>query len=1285
MASEHDLSPLCEDTAEMHLDDGRENRYERRNRKQTEKGEKFTKEKEKQKQKRRSIKAVSPKTSSNCTTCKEKLESNKQNANCCICSEDLHTSCVENVRGKQYCSGCMCKARWDEIEEMDSPFSTPSRQLQKTTRSPQNSKVDQVTTDLLMMETSIIEEEIFDLNEQLKQLEASDMSPRMLTPTKSYWHQNKVKLSHMPVGTKAVDYKLNMEAALTKKLKACDRAMYKSELKNSCMVITLSTAAFEFFKGEVLSYLQCKPEYAVKEEQVLDQCKNITQDIVRVMKQKEGKDSAEMGPLFTINMYRTTGRIMVNGPSFQQFTDWDLPLIERKIVAAENEICYANDHIRECIKDIATTEPVPKPSHKKANHIVPDIAKGIECIIKSSTVNGEEAGPNADENIDNNCMEKETRDNKTPLPNKIDGSSPSDDKPSLTNESNSNKRTEPSDGTKSTLDYKNEEEKDACPQLAASKKDVLTTEVPEKVEDFVENAGRKVGVPASHLQEKEGGLAASPQDKKQKKITEVTQDLLDKPNKPANSIHFVETTSTVTVDDTFNPLMAKLHDLSGESSEAEISSSDSEAENGDEIPSCNDLSSGDDEKVGDGPITPSTPCAVIAEETITDHSKAPTEETQKVSSYNQQSVDIPELPGTSPKTIPPATEANYYTENKETKEFQCKLCQNTSKTVGGIKNHISRTHKVQKLLICAPKITCCKCKKEVKQAKLTEAGQCVKCKGMEHYRCNVTNKKYINQFKDGSLPFKCTSCCLPGIVAPALDMRSTVMEVTCPDSKAKDEPLDKGDNKLINKKPIDVEVSKNNEILELQKDNVLLTANLKNFIDKDAKTDIKIKLLSEDNYRFTVRIQELQEEISKHQKQESQLTAEKTDLLAKYHATVKELESLRVEHEKAKEVAQGVQTVITKAIREANMLSFEKDKEIERLEKDNEKWKAENRTYKELLSPDASYQRAILHKIQNRKELNHQEKLQETQDIDEPEMRNSISSDASASNSLIINGDIQEIDQDQWSNLDGHIQRASLNDRPDPGSNSRKDNVRYCHFYNRNGCTAPDCQFLHDVAPVCEKFLNGICNRRLCMYRHERSPSVNISDASRNKRVVKSVNNDFISKKDGNVESNFDRNWNLKRSRSDSTGSEDKNRGPDITKFNHEDDRGHIRSKRPRYCHFYNRNGCNNPDCDFLHEIAPACQSFLNGKCTRRLCMFRHKKDFNDGRRTLPDTQIPLHQRWSKNSYQEPRESRELEQDANNNLPLNIRQHRKRYQTSNHADQKLSSYSHQVYSPMTNM
>ena len=298
-------------------------------------------------------------------------------------------------------------------------------------------------------------------------------------------------------------------------------------------------------------------------------------------------------------------------------------------------------------------------------------------------------------------------------------------------------------------------------------------------------------------------------------------------------------------------------------------------------------------------------------------------------------------------------------------------------------------------------------------------------------------------------------------------------------------------------------------------------------------------------------------------------------------------------------------------------------------------------------------------------------------------MRNGISYDASASNSL-MNGDIQEIDQDQWSGIDSHLQRAPLSDGRDPGSSSREDKVRYCHFYNRNGCTAPDCKFLHDIAPVCEKFLRGICNRRLCMYRHERSPSDNISDASSNERVV-NIGNNGLNRMDDNVNSDPGRNSNPRRSRSDSIGSEDQSRGHDITRFDYEDDMSYVRSKRPRYCHFYNRNGCNKPDCEFLHEIAPACQSFLNGKCTRRFCQFRHKKDFNDGRQTLPVTHMPLHQRYAKNSYQEARESRELKQDPNNSLDLNTRQHRRRYQTPNHADQKLSSYSHNVYPPTANM
>ena len=159
-----------------------------------------------------------------------------------------------------------------------------------------------MATELIMMETSLIEEEILDLNNQIKQLDALNMAHpretgsrsimRMVTPTSSHNHQNQTNQANMnPVAftTKEVGYWLNMEKALAKILKGCDRIMYKSESKTNCTVITLSTAGFEFFKGEVLSYLKCQPEYAVTVEHLLDNSGNITQAIVMLKNCHQGR------------------------------------------------------------------------------------------------------------------------------------------------------------------------------------------------------------------------------------------------------------------------------------------------------------------------------------------------------------------------------------------------------------------------------------------------------------------------------------------------------------------------------------------------------------------------------------------------------------------------------------------------------------------------------------------------------------------------------------------------------------------------------------------------------------------------------------------------------------------------------------------------------------------------------------------------------------------------------------------------------------------------------------
>ena len=48
---------------------------------------------------------------------------------------------------------------------------------------------------------------------------------------------------------------------------------------------------------------------------------------------------------------------------------------------------------------------------------------------------------------------------------------------------------------------------------------------------------------------------------------------------------------------------------------------------------------------------------------------------------------------------------------------------------------------------------------------------------------------------------------------------------------------------------------------------------------------------------------------------------------------------------------------------------------------------------------------------------------------------------------------------------------------------------RYCHFYNRNGCTRPKCEFVHDIAPACRRYMNGRCTRRFCGFSHPRKPN----------------------------------------------------------------------------------------------------------------------------------------------------------------------------------------------------
>ena len=65
------------------------------------------------------------------------------------------------------------------------------------------------------------------------------------------------------------------------------------------------------------------------------------------------------------------------------------------------------------------------------------------------------------------------------------------------------------------------------------------------------------------------------------------------------------------------------------------------------------------------------------------------------------------------------------------------------------------------------------------------------------------------------------------------------------------------------------------------------------------------------------------------------------------------------------------------------------------------------------------------------------------------------------------------------------------------------------------------------------------------------------------------------------------------------------------------------RARKVRYCHFYNRDGCNDPNCSFVHDVAPVCGDYEKGQCRRKFCQFTHKEreNFRDSSADKPPDQ----------------------------------------------------------------
>ncbi len=88
---------------------------------------------------------------------------------------------------------------------------------------------------------------------------------------------------------------------------ACDRPHYQVERKSTSYVITFSTSVFTQIYEDLLHYLQSSSQYSFQIIPEEDEQKNTPKDTIMVF------EAGSQRKVFTINMYRTTCRMMVNG------------------------------------------------------------------------------------------------------------------------------------------------------------------------------------------------------------------------------------------------------------------------------------------------------------------------------------------------------------------------------------------------------------------------------------------------------------------------------------------------------------------------------------------------------------------------------------------------------------------------------------------------------------------------------------------------------------------------------------------------------------------------------------------------------------------------------------------------------------------------------------------------------------------------------------------------------------------------------------------------------------
>ena len=154
-----------------------------------------------------------------------------------------------------------------------------------------------------------------------------------------------------------LDYYIDQKALLKKKLKACNKVQIEVKPRNN-LVIQLNTAAFQFIVQKMLPFLIQNEQLEIEMKQILDAIQNIIQGTFKIYSKQSNRRSKHD---YTINCYRTTSNILINGPGVTKFMNNELELIAKILEDNKIQINTQNIQLKSILYNITTDA-----SHKES-------------------------------------------------------------------------------------------------------------------------------------------------------------------------------------------------------------------------------------------------------------------------------------------------------------------------------------------------------------------------------------------------------------------------------------------------------------------------------------------------------------------------------------------------------------------------------------------------------------------------------------------------------------------------------------------------------------------------------------------------------------------------------------------------------------------------------------------------------------------------------------------------------------------------------------------------------